>query len=78
MKDPALDIRYSLAGIGLVPAPVQLLGRNAKLDNQIARQVLRFDFATLFPPEPEEMMIRASEPPIKYRRPELVLDLGCA
>ena len=54
MPDLALNISKDLPGICLIPAPVQLLGRNAKLDDEIARQVLRLDLAALFPPEPEE------------------------
>src|ERR1700689_3197744 len=33
---PALDIDNGLAGIKLVPAPVQILGHNTKLDDQVA------------------------------------------
>ena len=54
MPDLALDIGEDLAGIGLIPAPVQVLGRNAKLDDEIAQQVLRLDLATLLPPEPDQ------------------------
>jgi hypothetical protein len=54
VPDLALNIGKHLTGIGLVPAPVQVLGRKPKLDNEIARQVLRLDLATLFPPQSEE------------------------
>ena len=54
MPDLPLDVREHLTGIGLVPVPVQVLGHNPKLDNQIAGQVLWVDLAPLFPPEPEE------------------------
>jgi hypothetical protein len=37
-----------LAGIGLIPAPIQVFGRNVKLDNEIARKVLRLDLAAFF------------------------------
>jgi hypothetical protein len=37
MADPFLNVGDHLPGVGLVPAPVQLLGRQTKLDNQIAR-----------------------------------------
>jgi hypothetical protein len=49
-----LDIRDHLAGISLVPAAVQVLSRNTKLDYEITRQIFRLDFTALFPPEPEE------------------------
>ena len=54
MPDLALDVRYGLAGIGLVPPPVQRLGGQAELDNEVARKVLRLGFASLFPPKTEE------------------------
>jgi hypothetical protein len=67
MPNLPLHIRKHLTGIGLVPAPVQLLGGNAKLDNKIAGEIFRLDFASFLAPEPSlsPMMIRASEPPIK-------------
>src|ERR1700751_1710862 len=49
-----LNVPKHLAGIGLVPAPVQVLGRYSELDDEIPRKVLRLNFAALFPPEPEE------------------------
>jgi hypothetical protein len=54
MPDLPLDVREHLTGIGLVPVPVQVLGRYPKLDNEVAGQVLGLDFAPLFPPEAEE------------------------
>jgi hypothetical protein len=52
MPDVALHIREHLIGVGLIPAPVQLLCGYAKLDNEIARQVLRLGFAALLAPKP--------------------------
>jgi hypothetical protein len=54
VPDLFLDARDDLAGIGLIPAPVQVLGRKPKLDDQVAGQVLRLDFPSLFPPEPDQ------------------------
>ena len=45
-----LHVRENLTGIGLIPAPVQVLGRKPELNDEIARQVLRLDLATLFLP----------------------------
>jgi hypothetical protein len=56
-----LGHRKHLAGIGLVPAPVQVLGRHAKLDNKIARQVRRFDLAALLLPQPDERRLVVSQ-----------------
>jgi len=50
----SLDVGEHLASIGLIPAPVQVLSRNAKLDDEIAGEILRLDFAPLFAPKPEE------------------------
>jgi hypothetical protein len=35
MTDAPLYIRQHLLGIGLIPAPIQLLGRKSKLDDEI-------------------------------------------
>jgi hypothetical protein len=37
MPDPLLDIRDELAGIGLVPAPIEILGCDSELDDQVVR-----------------------------------------
>src|SRR5271170_4629514 len=49
-----LDIDDGLAGIGLVPAAVKLLGNGSKLDDEVAREVLGFGLATLLTPQPHE------------------------
>jgi hypothetical protein len=54
MPDPALNIGEYLTRIGLIPAPVQVLGRNTELDNEIARKVFRLDLAPFLPPQSEE------------------------
>ena len=50
LPDLFLDIGNDLTGIGLVPAPVQVLSREAKVDDEIAGEVLRLDFAAFLPP----------------------------
>ena len=54
VKHPPLHLGDDLAGIALVPAPVELLGHTAELDDQVAGQVLGLDFAALLPPQPEQ------------------------
>ena len=54
MKDPLLDIGNDLPGIGLIPAPVQVLGRQPKLDDEVPRKVLRLDLAPFLAPEPHQ------------------------
>jgi hypothetical protein len=67
MPNPALYISKHLAGIDLIPAPVQLLGREAELHNEIAREVLRFDFASFLPPQPQQgsLIIAHDDPGIR-------------
>jgi hypothetical protein len=71
MPNLPLYIRESLTAIGLIPAPVQVLGHHPKLDNEIARKVLGLDFAPLSRQRRKRaasslpMVIRASEPPMK-------------
>ena len=54
MADPLLDVGDDPPGIGLVPAPVKLLGGEAELDDKIAGQVLRLDLTALFPPQAQQ------------------------
>jgi hypothetical protein len=50
------------ARLGLVPAPVKLLGGETELHDQIAGQVLGLDIAALFPPKPQQdCLISADE-----------------
>ena len=53
MVDPFLDIGDDLPGIGFVPAPIEVLGDNAELNDEVAGQVLRLDLAALFAPKPQ-------------------------
>jgi hypothetical protein len=50
MADLPLNVRDHLASIGLKPQPIEVLSHRSELDYQIAREVLRLDLATLFPP----------------------------
>ena len=49
-----MHVFNGLAGIALVPQPVEILGGLAELDDEVAGQVLGLGFATLFPPEAEQ------------------------
>ena len=49
-----LHVRNDLTGIGLVPASIQLLGHGPKLDNEVARQVLRLDLTAFLAPKPQQ------------------------
>ena len=52
--DPALDVGDCPPSIALVPGPVQRLGGDAELDDEIAGQILRLGLAALFLPEPDQ------------------------
>ena len=47
-----LDIRDDIACVDLVPTSIELLSRQAELDDEVAGKVLRFAFAPLFTPQP--------------------------
>ena len=51
MLDPALDRRDDLAGVALVPLPIERFGNHPELDDEIAGEVFRFGFAALLSPE---------------------------
>jgi hypothetical protein len=53
---PPLNVGDHLPGRGLVPAPVQLLGGDPELDNKIPRQILRLNFSSFFPPQPDQRL----------------------
>jgi hypothetical protein len=54
MLDPPLHVFDRMARVALIPAPVQLLGHVAELDDQLIGQILRLDFAALLPPQPHQ------------------------
>ena len=54
VPQPMLDAFDGLPGVALVPVPVEVLGHEAELDDEVAGQVLRLGLAALLPPEAEE------------------------
>jgi len=69
-----LDVLEGLTAVHLVPAPIEGLGRDAELDDEVARKVLRLEFTALLVPKAEEgrlvapIIILASEPPMNDSR----------
>ena len=49
-----LTLRQDPPGVPLVPAPVQGLGCDAELDDEIVGQILRLGLAALFLPQPDQ------------------------
>ena len=74
MADGPLHVDDCLAGIGFIPAPIEIFGRNPELDNEFVGEILRLDLAAFLLPEPQQsdfivpIIIRASEPPMNVRR----------
>ena len=54
MAGPLLDICDDPPRVGLVPPPIQLLGSEAELHDQIAGQVVWLNLAPLFPPQTKQ------------------------
>ena len=52
--DPTLDVFDGLPRIALVPDPIERLGHQAELDDEVAGEVLGLGLAALFPPEAEQ------------------------
>jgi hypothetical protein len=57
VPDTPLNVGNYLAGIGLIPTAIEVLGHDPKLDNEIVRQIPRLNLATLFPPEPGQRIL---------------------
>ena len=67
MPDLPLDVGNDLTGIGLIPAPVEILRHHAELDDKIGGQILRLGLAALFPPQPEQgiLVIAHDDPGVR-------------
>src|SRR6266567_8716474 len=57
VADSALDILEGLARIALEPVPIEGLSHDHELDDQVARKVQRFKFASLFAPEAQQRRV---------------------
>jgi hypothetical protein len=54
MLNAPLDILEAAARVTLEPAPIELLGGQAELDDEVVREVFGLNFAPLFVPEPDQ------------------------
>jgi hypothetical protein len=54
VPNPPLDVSDDVSGIGLVPAPIEVLRGDPELDDKAAGEVLRLGLAALLAPEAEE------------------------
>ena len=71
-----LHVDDYLAGIGLIPAPIEIFGHNPKLDDEVARQILRLDLAALLPPEPQqgEFIVPHNNPSVRAADERALVD----
>src|SRR5208282_1281125 len=78
MLDVPLDVADDLTGIELVPAPVEVLGDSSELHDEVAGEVLRYGFAALFAPEPQEcgFIVAHDDPGVRTADeiPPLIID----
>ena len=77
MKHLPLHLGDDLAGVALVPVPVEVLGHGAELDDQVVGEVFGLDLAALLPPKPvqgilivahDDPSIRAADEPCAIER----------
>src|SRR5215472_5573924 len=54
MPNSLLDVRDGLTRISFVPTPIEVFSYHPELDNEIARQIFRFDFPTFLLPQAHE------------------------
>jgi hypothetical protein len=76
MSDMLLNVNDHLGRIGLVPAPIELLGNGPKLHDEVAGQVLRPGLAALLPPKAEESALIAAHDDPGIRAADEVAAIG--
>jgi hypothetical protein len=75
MPDSLLDALDGPTRIPLIPFAVESFGREAQLDNEVAREVLRLGLAALLAPEAQEDLARKAALGVAtIRRAELADD----
>jgi len=55
MLDLPLHVLDDVIGVALIPAPVEVLGDAAELNDQIVAEILGLDLAALLAPQPNEI-----------------------
>ncbi len=67
MLDPLLNVLDGVTGVALVPAPVEVFGHGAELDDQVVGEVFRLDLAALLPPQPDQsgLIVAHDDPGIR-------------
>src|SRR5262245_38457498 len=60
MLDLSLHLRDDMPGVALEPLPIEGLGHDTKLDDEIAGEILRLGLAAFFAPQPQQGSLIAS------------------
>jgi hypothetical protein len=62
--DPALDVGDGTLSVAFVPVPVQRLGGDAELNDEVVAHIVRLGLAALLLPQPDERrLVRAHDDP---------------
>lgn len=73
MVGSLLNVRHGLSGFALVPGSIQIFRGIAKLDDEVVREILRRDLATLFSPKPNDIVFVLSHDDAGVRSADEVL-----
>jgi hypothetical protein len=55
--DLRLDRGDGMPRVALIPGPIEVLGGHPELDDEVCREVLRPDLASLFLPQPDQGLL---------------------
>ena len=77
MLDQALALDHPAAAVPLIPGDVEVFGCLAELDDEIARQVFRLDFAALLAPQVDErrLIVAHNNPRVRAADEALAVSL---
>jgi hypothetical protein len=77
MSNSLLNVGDHLPGTHLIPAAIELFGRDPKLHHQIAGQIFRLDLAALLPPQPDQRFLISSHDDPGIGAADKRAPLGC-
>ena len=80
MADCLLDVGDDLAGIRLVPAPIEVFRDKPELNDEIIGEILRLDLATFLSPQPQKgcLVIAHDDAGIRAANEVAVLQTSCS
>jgi hypothetical protein len=74
--DPALDVLDGVPGIAFVPLAIEVLGHEAELDYEVARQVLRSDLPPFLLPQADQGFFVLAHDDARIRAADEVATVG--